>query len=114
MKCSRSGIDERCALSLFISTPVDCALGAHPGALVDEVLGTMPILINWPEERSARPLPVVDAVAAWTLDLRRPQSPKCPYGHRVDISPAKWTSSKKTYNYCRFPVKVAENSGIPR
>lgn len=41
--------------------------------------------------------------------------PKCPDGHTVDISPAKWTTPSGTYNnYCRFPVKVAENSGIPR
>ena len=34
---------------------------------------------------------------------RRPESAlKCPYGHRVDKSPAKWTTPKKTYTYnCR-------------
>ncbi len=40
--------------------------------------------------------------------LRRPD------GHTVDISSAKWTTPTGTYYYCRFPVKVAENSGIPR
>lgn len=28
--------------------------------------------------------------------------------------PWKLSSRRGTFNYCRFPVKVAENSGIPR
>lgn len=41
--------------------------------------------------------------------------PKCPYGHTVDISTAKWTTPTGTYNtYCRFPLEMAENPRIPR
>lgn len=40
--CSRNDIHERCALRLSISTPVDCTLNAHAGALLDESLGRRP------------------------------------------------------------------------
>jgi len=46
LTCRRCGVDERCALSLFVTTPVDRALDARASALVDEFLGRRPIFIN--------------------------------------------------------------------
>lgn len=32
----------------------------------------------------------------------------------MDISSAKWTYQKNPYTYCRFPLEMAEDAGIPR
>ena len=36
-----------------------------------------------------------------SLQLDKPNRPKCPDGHTVDIPSAKWTTPNGTYNYCR-------------
>ncbi len=57
-------------------------------------------------EPSTRPKP--------RLALDKPNRPKCPDGHTVDISSAKWTTPNGTYTYCRFTLDMAEIAGIPR